>query len=213
MPATSSTEAAGAGTDTVQSSLNHTLGRERRKARPHRHRQPHGTGNGLANILTGNSGANTLDGGAGGDIMIGGLGNDSYFVDNGLDQVIEAAGGGTDTVNASLSHDLEDEVENLILTGTAAINGTGNSLANTLTGNSAANRLDGGLGADIAQGRPRRRHLYRRQCRRHRLRARRPGHRQGAELGQLHARRGDVENLTLTGPARSTAPATCSPTS
>ena len=63
--------------------------------------------------------------------MIGGLGNDIYFVDTGLDIVIEAAGGGTDTVNASLSHDLEAEVENLILTGTANINGTGNALANT----------------------------------------------------------------------------------
>jgi hypothetical protein len=39
-------------------------------------------------------------------------------------------------------------VEKLILTGTAAINGTGNALVNTLTGNSAANTLNGGAGAD-----------------------------------------------------------------
>ena len=66
--------------------------------------------------------------------------------------VIEAAGGGTDIVNSAISHDLEDEVENLILTGTAAINGTGNALANMITGTSANNSLDGGLGADMLKG-------------------------------------------------------------
>ena len=145
-------EAAGAGTDTVQTSLNHSLGANVERLVLTGTGNLIGTGNGLANILTGNSGANRLDGGAGGDIMIGGLGNDSYFVDNGLDQVIEAAGGGTDTVNASLSHDLEDEVENMILTGIAAINGTGNALNNVLTGNGAANTLNGGLGADTLKG-------------------------------------------------------------
>ena len=37
---------------------------------------------------------------------------------------------------------------NLVLTGSAAINGTGNALANTLTGNGAANILNGAAGAD-----------------------------------------------------------------
>lgn len=40
------------------------------------------------------------------------------------------------------------EVEKLILTGTTAINGTGNGLANTITGNAAANALNGGAGID-----------------------------------------------------------------
>lgn len=37
---------------------------------------------------------------------------------------------------------------NLMLTGSRAINGTGNNLGNTITGNSAANNLSGGIGAD-----------------------------------------------------------------
>jgi len=43
-------------------------------------------------------------------------------------------------------------VENLKLTGAAAINGTGNAQANSLTGNSANNQLNGGAGNDILNG-------------------------------------------------------------
>jgi serralysin len=62
------------------------------------------------------------------------------------------AGPGTDLVKAQVSHTLQSAVENLTLTGTSAINGTGNGINNKLTGNSAANRLDGGLGNDILLG-------------------------------------------------------------
>ncbi len=41
---------------------------------------------------------------------------------------------------------------NLLLTGTAAIDGTGNALANSLTGNAAANALTGGAGDDTLDG-------------------------------------------------------------
>jgi Ca2+-binding RTX toxin-like protein len=105
-----------------------------------------------ADTISGLAGNDSLNGGAGADTMIGGLGNDIYIVDNLGDKTVEAAGEGTDTVNASLSWTLANNIENLTLTGTAAINATGNALANILTGNSAANTLKGLGGNDTLNG-------------------------------------------------------------
>ncbi|WP_192562365.1 M10 family metallopeptidase C-terminal domain-containing protein [Pseudomonas gozinkensis] len=112
------------------------------------------TGNEVVNRLVGNDGNNILDGGLGADRLEGGLGNDTYIVDNVGDIVIEtsALANEIDTVQASVSYSLSANVEDLILTGTAHINGTGNSLSNTLTGNAGNNILDGGLGADRLEG-------------------------------------------------------------
>jgi cyclophilin family peptidyl-prolyl cis-trans isomerase len=110
------------------------------------------TGTTAANTMYGLGGNDTLDGGTGADSMVGGSGNDTYVVQDAGDKVVEAAGGGTDRVNASVSFTLPANVEQLTLTGTAAINGTGNTLSNTISGNSAANSLAGGDGNDSLYG-------------------------------------------------------------
>ena len=107
------------------------------------------TGN---NVLIGLDGDDTLNGEEGTDTVYGGLGDDTYVVDNLGDVVTENVGEGTDLVQSSLSYTLGANLENLSLTGTAAINGTGNSLNNVLTGNSSNNVLDGGSGADTLIG-------------------------------------------------------------
>jgi Ca2+-binding RTX toxin-like protein len=111
-----------------------------------------GTGNALTNSISAVGGDNRLDGGAGADSMAGGAGNDTYIVDNAGDAVGELADEGTDLVLASVSYGLAANVENLGLTGTAAIDGSGNALANVLTGNAAANVLDGRGGDDVVRG-------------------------------------------------------------
>jgi Ca2+-binding RTX toxin-like protein len=142
------TENAGEGTDLIQSSVTYTLSANVENLTLTGSSAINGTGNSLDNVVTGNSGANVLDGGIGADTLAGGAGNDTYVVDSANDVVVENASQGTDLVQSSVTYALSANVENLTLTGTAAINGTGNALDNVLTGNTAANQLTGGAGND-----------------------------------------------------------------
>jgi Ca2+-binding RTX toxin-like protein len=113
-----------------------------------------GAGN---DTLTGKGGANTLNGAGGNDTMAGRNGNDTYLVDSAGDKVIEAVGGGTDKVLASVSYSLQagQEVEFLRATapaGTTAINLVGNQFANNIQGNAGKNLLNGGAGNDVLTG-------------------------------------------------------------
>src|SRR5687767_110264 len=85
--------------------------------------------------LFGLAGRDALEGGLGADRMFGGAGNDTYVVDNVGDRVVESAGAGIDRVLASITYTLGAHVENLTLTGAAAITGTGNGLNNVVRGN------------------------------------------------------------------------------
>jgi Ca2+-binding RTX toxin-like protein len=146
------TEEASGGTDTVQSSVTYTLAANLENLTLTGTTAINGTGNTLNNILTGNTANNTLNGGVGSDTLIGGNGNDTYVIDNVGDVVTETASGGTDTVRVAMNYTLAANLENLILTGNTAINGTGNTLNNILTGNTANNTLSGGVGSDTLIG-------------------------------------------------------------
>lgn len=104
-------------------------------------------GNALANRLSAGDGNDTLRGWGGADTMSGGRGDDIYSTD-GRAIIIEGYAAGTDSVYSSKTYALAANVENLVLTGTTAINGTGNALANWVGGNSGANILTGGAGND-----------------------------------------------------------------
>ena len=103
-------------------------------------------------VLNGGSGDDMLDGGSGNDNLIGGTGNDTFIIDGGGDVIIEREAAGTDVIKSSVNIILGTNVENLILTGIAAINGTGNGSANMLSGNAADNALSAGAGKDLLIG-------------------------------------------------------------
>lgn len=127
-------EAARAGTDTIRSTISLSLAANVENLALLGTQNLSATGNGLANRINGNAGNNLIDGLSGADTMAGGAGHDIYVVDNAGDRIIEQPGAGIDLVRSSVTHALAANVENLVLTGTAAINGFGNALANRIEG-------------------------------------------------------------------------------
>ncbi|HTU12210.1 MAG TPA: calcium-binding protein [Allosphingosinicella sp.] len=108
-------------------------------------------------VLYGRDGNDLLSGGAGANHLDGGLGNDQYLIDSASDVIAELADQGADRVYASVSYTLAagvavEALSTIDNAGTAAINLTGNALANTLFGNAGANVLNGGGGADMLDG-------------------------------------------------------------
>ncbi|WP_149141519.1 hypothetical protein [Gemmobacter caeruleus] len=102
--------------------------------------------------LYGGAGDDFLNGNSGADSLVGGVGNDVYVLDSSSDRVVEAANEGIDRVQVGFNYTLGAEVENLLLTGTGNITGTGNAADNILTGNDGNNTLSGGAGDDTLQG-------------------------------------------------------------
>jgi VCBS repeat-containing protein len=164
-------ELANGGTDTVRASISYALPSEVEHLVLLGTAGLTGTGNAKVNQITGNDGNNALhgagggdtlrggagddylDGGAEGDRMEGGAGDDVFEVDHADDHVVEEAGEGSDTVRSGITYSLGEDLEKLVLTGTADLDGTGNGLANAVTGNSGANRLHGADGDDRIEGR------------------------------------------------------------
>lgn len=138
-------EYAGDGNDTVWSTVDYTLSANVENIAAAGTANTTLTGNALANILDGTFSAsvNTLKGLAG---------DDQYYLGLG-DLVVEAAGGGTDTIfsdfGVNLSAASAVNVENFTLTSSDGATINGNALANVLKGNTGTDTISGGLGDDI----------------------------------------------------------------
>ncbi|MGI8895007.1 MAG: calcium-binding protein [Casimicrobiaceae bacterium] len=124
-----------------------------------RYRNGNAADNWIEGFRPGNGSAvgSVIDGKGGADTMIGFSANDVYVVDNVADRIIDygvfASGAQisrADEVRTNVTYALPDNVENLTLVGSAAIDGFGNELDNRLDGaqNTAANTLRGSVGND-----------------------------------------------------------------
>ncbi|QNM83048.1 hypothetical protein H8M03_01405 [Sphingomonas sabuli] len=142
----------GAGSDTIRSSVSYRMPLNVETLILTGPYAINGSGNFQANVLIGNDADNVLNGAAGADTLQGEGGNDTFVVDNPGDLIVETADHGRDAVLASISYTLTDNVEDLRLTGTNMIDGTGNDLANFILGNAAANVLTGWDGDDALNG-------------------------------------------------------------
>ena len=114
------------------------------------------TANDGNDLITANLGSDTLVDGGGADTFIGGPGDDQFDVSNSNDVIQVPYTNLRDTVISSATYSLPDNVDTLMLTGTADIIGTSNDGNDTIEADSSDNdpvsdgivTLVGGSGAD-----------------------------------------------------------------
>ena len=153
------TEAAGAGTDLVQTALaNYSIAGFANVENLTGTSSAGQTliGNAGNNFVTAGSGDDILDGGGAGiDTLAGGLGNDTYHINSATDLVIENANAGIDTIQTLVaSYSLADlaNIENLTGTSSTGQLLSGNAGANVITGFDGNDFLYGGAGIDTLAG-------------------------------------------------------------
>ena len=132
------TETGGGGFDTVVAGASYAL--------PANVEALYMNGSGLTG--TGSGGGDTLLSTGGANILVGLGGDDLYYVNNSGDVVVEGAGGGLDTVIATVNYTLQDghNIELLSMLG-SGLTGSGSSGADTLHSSGGPNIMVG-LGGD-----------------------------------------------------------------
>jgi trimeric autotransporter adhesin len=106
------------------------------------------TGNTHTNSITANGGADTVTAGSGVATLIGGAGNDTFVLNSASDVVTDTSTSTSNTISSTVTYTLPTNVNALILTGTAALHGTGNAGNDLLTANTGADTLSAGNGND-----------------------------------------------------------------
>src|SRR5262249_49987928 len=110
-------------------------------------------GNRYHNVLRGEGGDDDLDVSTGADTIYRGRGQVAFEVEQAGDIVVEYSGEGVDQVTSAIDYTLSANVENLsLLSSGGAIDGTGNSLDNSISGNVSSNTLSGLDGWDWLRG-------------------------------------------------------------
>jgi Ca2+-binding RTX toxin-like protein len=114
-------------------------------------------GTAFVDTLDGAGGNDRLWGEGAADQMTGGIGNDIFYVDTAGDKTFEAVGQGNDTVLTTASYALAaaqhiEVFATASLAGTAAINLTGNEIAQRIDGNNGVNSINGSGGNDLLFG-------------------------------------------------------------
>ncbi len=108
-------------------------------------------GAGMDTLVAG-AGADTLVSGTGVDSLVGGSGSDMFVLNNSADVVTVGATHGTDTLQAAFNDTLAANVSVLVLTGSAALSGTGNAISDVLRANTGADTLTAGSGTATLVG-------------------------------------------------------------